>query len=167
MTDFDKTLRAARRLTRDGALAADTAVSGMEMVKAAGDVITARLDILAAGLADPSKADLVEMSLMSSEKIEALSRSAAAMGRTLSDIGGRMSANAVAEAGLASQAAAAMVGASSPAVAIQAQYAYAVGWWGRAASQMLTLNSALLKGQADAMRPIASTALANARRLKS
>jgi hypothetical protein len=166
MTDFDKAIRAGRRLTRDGALAANTALSGAEMVKAAGDVITARMEILAAGLADPRKTDLGEMSLMTSEKVEAASRSAAAMSRTLGDIGGRMGANAMAEANLASQAAAAIAGAATPAAAMQAQYSYAVGWWGRAASQMLILNSALLKGQADAMRPIARTAVANARRLK-
>ena len=47
-----------------------------------------------------------------------------------------------------------------------AQYSYAVGWWSRAAAQMLTLNSALLKGQADVLRPIHKTAVANAKRLK-
>lgn len=166
MTDFDKAIRTGRRLTRDGARAANTALSGSEMLKAAGDVITARMEILAAGMADPRKTDLAEMSLMSSEKVEALSRSAAAMSRTMGDIGGRMGSNAMTEAGLASQAAAAVAGASTPAAAMQAQYTYAVGWWGRAANQMLTLNSALLKGQADAMRPIARTALANAKRLK-
>jgi hypothetical protein len=31
---------------------------------------------------------------------------------------------------------------------------------------MLTLNSALLQGQADAIRPIHNTAVANAKRLK-
>ena len=49
---------------------------------------------------------------------------------------------------------------------MQAQYSYAVGWWSRAAAQMLTVNSALLKGQADALRPIHKTAVANAKRLK-
>lgn len=70
------------------------------------------------------------------------------------------------EAGLASKAAASIASAATPAAALQAQYSYAVGWWSRAASQMLTLNSELLKGQADAMRPIHKTAVANAKRLK-
>ena len=56
--------------------------------------------------------------------------------------------------------------AATPAAAMQAQYSYAVGWWSRAAAQMLTLNSALLQGQADAIRPIHNTAVANAKRLK-
>jgi hypothetical protein len=48
----------------------------------------------------------------------------------------------------------------------QVQFDYAVGWWSRAASQMLTLNTEMLKVQADAMKPIHATAVANAKRLK-
>ena len=79
MTEFEKALKTGRRLTRDGAKAASTALSGGEMMQAAGDVINARLEIMAAGMADPRKADLAEMSLMSTEMVEALSASASAM----------------------------------------------------------------------------------------
>ncbi|PZO01294.1 MAG: phasin [Alphaproteobacteria bacterium] len=136
------------------------------MLSAAGDVIAARMKIMVDGLSDPAKVDLKEMSLMSSEKVEALSESAAAMGKTFGDIGQRLNANAVTEAGLASRAASAITGASTPAAAMQAQYSYALGWWSRAASQMLTLNTELLKGQAEALKPIHRTAVANAKRLK-
>ncbi|MBU1384578.1 MAG: phasin [Alphaproteobacteria bacterium] len=136
------------------------------MLQAAGDVITARMEIMAAGLTDPRKIDLKEMSLMSSEKTEALSASAAALTRTFGDIGGRVGSSLMTEAGLASKAASAMATAATPAAAMQAQYSYALGWWSRATSQMLTLNSELLKGQADALRPIHATAVANAKRLK-
>ena len=166
MTQFDKALKTGRRLTRDGARAANTARSGGEMLQAAGDVINARLEIMAAGLADPRRIDLTEMSLMSSEKTEALSASASAMARTFGDIGGRVGSGVMTEAGHASRAAASIASASTPAAAMQAQYSYAVGWWSRAAAQMLTLNSALLKGQADVLRPIHQTAVANAKRLK-
>lgn len=166
MTQFEKAIRTGRRLTRDSARATNAALSGGEMLQAAGDVINARLGIMAAGLADPRKVDLKEMSLMSTEKVEALSASASAMARTFGDIGGRVGSSALTEAGLASKAAASIASASTPAAAIQAQYNYAVGWFGRAATQMLTLNSELLKGQADAMRPIHRTAVANAKRLK-
>ena len=166
MTKLDKAIKTGRRLTRDGAHAAETALSGGEMLQAAGDVINARLEIMAAGMTDPRKVDLKEMSLMSTEKVGALSASASAMGKTFGDIGGRLGASVMTEAGLASRAATAMASAATPAGAMQAQYSYAVGWWGRAAAQMLTLNSELLKGQADAMRPIHKTAVANAKRLK-
>jgi hypothetical protein len=166
MTQFDKAMKTGRRLSRDGARVADTAVSGGEMLQAAGDVINARLEIMAAGMVDPRKIDLTEMSLMSSEKTEALSASAAALTRTFGDIGGRVGSSLMTEAGLASKAASAMATAATPAAAMQAQYSYAVGWWSRAAAQMLTLNSELLKGQADALRPIHRTAVANAKRLK-
>lgn len=166
MTQFDKAIKTGRRLNRDGARAAETVLSGGEMLQAAGDVINARLGIMAAGMADPRKIDLKEMSLMGSEKAEALSASAAALTRTFGDIGGRVGSSLVTEAGLASKAASAMATAATPAAAMQAQYSYAVGWWSRATSQMLTLNSELLKGQADALRPIHATAVANAKRLK-
>mgnify|MGYP001281185639 FL=1 len=166
MTQFEKAIKTGRRLTRDGARAASTALSGGEMMKAAGDVINARLEIMAAGMADPRKVDLKEMSLMGSEKVEALSASASAMAKTLGDIGGRLGSGVMNEAGHASKAATSIASAATPVAAMQAQYDYAVGWWGRAAAQMLTLNSALLKGQADAIRPIHKTAVANAKRLK-
>ncbi len=166
MTQFDKALKTGRRLTSDGARAANTALSGGEMLQAAGDVINARLEIMAAGLTDPRKIDLTEMSLMSSEKVEALSASASAMAKTFGDIGGRLGSGVMTEAGHASKAVASIASASTPAAAMQAQYSYAVGWWSRATAQMLTLNTALLKGQADAMRPIHRTAVDNAKRLK-
>ena len=166
MTQFEKAIKTGRRLTRDGARAASTALSGGEMMKAAGDVINARLEIMAAGMADPRKVDLKEMSLMGPEKVEALSASASAMAKTLGDIGGRLGSGVMNEAGHASKAATSIASAATPVAAMQAQYDYAVGWWGRAAAQMLTLNSALLKGQADAIRPIHKTAVDNAKRLK-
>jgi hypothetical protein len=166
MTSFDDAIKTGRRLTRDGARLAGTALSGGEMLKAAGDVINARLEMMAAGLADPRKLDLTEMSLMGTEKVEALSASASSMARTFGDIGGRVGASVVTEAGLATQAAASIAAAATPAAAMQAHYSYALGWWGRATSQMMTLNSDLLKAQADAMRPLHRTAVANAKRLK-
>ncbi|KQW86499.1 hypothetical protein [Brevundimonas sp. Root1279] len=166
MTPIDKAIRTGRRLTRNASSAAATAVAGGETLQAAGDVISARLEMMAAGLADPRKLDLKEMALMGSEKVEALSASASAMARSLGDIGGRVGASLMTEAGLASQAATAMASAGSPAEALQAQYSYAVGWWGRAAGQMLALNTELLKGHANALRPIHQTAVANAKRLR-
>ena len=166
MTQFDRALKTGRRLTRDGARAANTALSGGEMMQAAGDVINARLEIMAAGMVDPRKADLKEISLMSSEKVEAVSASASAVAKTFGDIGGRLGSGLMTEAGYASKAATSIATAATPAAAMQAQYSYAVGWWSRAAAQILTLNSAMLKGQAEAMRPIHRTAVANAKRLK-
>jgi hypothetical protein len=166
MTQIDRAVKTGRKLTRNAAKASDTTWSGGEMLSAASDVIAARMKIMADGMTDPTKVDLTELSLMSSEKVEALSESAAAMGKTFGDIGQRLNANAVTEAGLASRAASAIAEASTPAAAMQAQVSYALGWWSRAAGQMLTLNTELLKGQAEALKPIHRTAVANARRLK-
>lgn len=166
MNQFDRFFADARRATRNAQSATTTAVAGGEMLQAAGDVIAARLEIMRAGMVDPRKADLKEMSLMSSEKVEALSESAATLTRNLGSLSGRLSKSAADEVGIASRAASAMAGAVSPAALAAAQYDYAVGWWGRAMGQALTLNTEILKAQADALKPIHDTAVANARRLK-
>ncbi len=166
MTKLDKAIRDSRRVSDNAHSAALSALAGGEMMKAASDVIAARLEIMAAGMANPGKADLTEMSLMSSEKVEAMSASAATLAGNFGDLGGRLSKNAMEEVGIASRAASSMAAAKTPAGMAQVQFNYAVGWWSRAASQMLTLNTELLKAQADAMKPIHATAVANAKRLK-
>ena len=166
MTMLDKALRDGKRLNRNATSAAITAASGGEMMRAASDVIAARLNIMAEGMANPMKADMAEMSLMSTEKVEAMSASAAAVAGNLGDLAARVSKSAMDEVGYAQRAATAVAAAATPAGAATAQFNYAVGWWGRAAGQMLTLNTELLKAQADALRPIHSAAVANAKRLK-
>lgn len=166
MTQFSKALRDSRQMSDNANSAALSALNGGEMMKAASDVITARLEIVAAGMANPGTADLKEMSLMSSEKVEAMSASAATLAGNFGDLGGRLTKNAMEEVGLASRAASAMAAAGTPEGAAQVQFNYAVGWWSRAAGQMLTLNTEMLKAQADAMKPIHKAAMANAKRLK-
>ena len=146
MTHIKKAARNGRRLASNNKSAADTAVAGGEMLHASGEVISARLEIMAAGLANPGKADLAEISLMSSEKVEAMSASVSTVTRNFGDLSDRLT--------------------TDPAALATLQYNYAVGWWGRATGQMLTLNTELLKAQAEALHPIHKTAVANARRLK-
>jgi|TARA_R110002124_G_scaffold63869_2_gene174860 hypothetical protein len=166
MTHIKKAARNGRRLARNGQSAADTAVAGGEMLHASGEVISARLEIMAAGLADPGKVDLAEISLMSSEKVEAISASVSTVTRNFGDLSDRLARSAANEVQLATRAAAAMASATDPAALATLHYNYAVGWWGRAAGQMLTLNTELLKVQAEALQPIHKTAMANAKRLK-
>ncbi len=166
MTKLDKAIRDSKRVSDNAHSAALSALAGGEMMKAASDVIAARLEIMAAGMANPGKADFTEMSLMSSEKVEAMSASAATLSANFGDLGGRLSKNAMEEVGIASRAASSMAAAKTPVGMAQVQFNYAVGWWSRAASQMLTLNTEMLKAQADAMKPIHATAVANAKRLK-
>jgi hypothetical protein len=165
-TSLDKFFSSARSVGRDARAATATAVAGGEMMKAAGDVVAARLEILAAGMADPRKTDFKEISLMSSEKVEALSESAASLTRNLGALGDRLSQSAAQEIALANKAASTMATAATPQAFATAQYDYALGWWSRAAGQMLTLNTEMLKAQAQALKPIHDTAVANAKRLK-
>jgi hypothetical protein len=163
---LDPLFDGARSLGQDARTAAATAVAGGELMKASGDVILARLEILAKGMADPRQADLGEISLMGCEKVEALSEAAATLTRNLGAVGDRLSRSAATEVSLASQAAGAMASARSPEAMAAAQYDYALGWWSRAADQMLTLSHEMLKAQSEALQPIHATAVANAKRLK-
>jgi len=141
-------------------------LSGAELLRTSGEVIAARLEILRSGLADPPRADMAEIALMGAEKLKAAGHSAAVIAGAMNDIGGRMARDAAEELAEASRAASTMATASDPLAAAQAQYAYAVGWWGRAATQAMRLNAELLQTQDAVMRPIHQAASANADRLR-
>lgn len=158
--------RNVKRLARQGEDAAKTAAKGGEALTAASQVIAARMDILADGMVDPTRVDLKEMALMGSEKVEAITASAASAAATLTAISGRVGSAAMEEAAIAARAAASMAGAASPQALAQAQLSYAMGFWTRAADQALTFNGELLKAQAAAFAPIHKAAVANAKRLK-
>ena len=129
-------------------------------------MIAARTGLMARGLTDPKGQDLVELSLMSSEKTEALAASASALASSAGAMGQRLGRVAMDEGAQAMRAAAAIVEARTPAAVADAQFRYLMGWWGRAASQAVTLNAELMKAQADAIAPIHRTATANAKRLR-
>ena len=120
------------------------------MLSASAEVIAARTALMVQGLTDPRGQDMVELSLMTSEKTEALAASAAAL----------------AEGARALGAAAAVACARTPAEAVEAQFRYALGWWSRAAGQTLTLTAELAQAQTAALAPIHKTAVANAKRLR-
>ena len=161
-----KTTRDGDRLMRDARTAMTTATHGGEMLSASSDVIAARMEIMARAMADPLRADVGELSLMGTEKLEALSASAASLTGNMGTLAARASKSALAEMDHARRAAVAVSAARTPAAAASAQFDYALGWWGRAASQMMAFNSGLLKTQAEALKPLHDKATANARRLK-
>ena len=136
-----------------------------ELLAASAQVIAARTTILANGLANPLGADVVEMSLMGTEKAEALAASAGALAGHAGVAGQRLTRAALTEGEHAAQAAADMLAAGSPVEAAGAQMRYALGWWGRANAQWLALNADLTRAQAAAVAPIHAAATANARRL--
>jgi hypothetical protein len=166
MTKTTRAGRAARKAATTAQGAAAHAATGAEMMRAASEVIAARMTILADGLADPMKADIREMSLMGTEKLEAMGASATALAGVMGDLTARTSASAMEEMGHATRAASAMASARTPQAVLSAQMSWAMGWWSRAASQALSVNAELLKAQAEALKPIHAAATANARRLK-
>jgi len=107
---------------------------------------------------------LAELSLMTTEKTEALAASAAALSVRAAAVGERLGQAALDEGARAMQAATEIACALTPAAAAQAQFRYALGWWSRAAGQTLTLSAELTQAQTAALTPIHKTAVANAKR---
>lgn len=155
-----------RRAQRAAQTAAATAVAQGQMMKAAGDVVAARLEILAAGMADPRRVDLPEMARMSLEKVEAGALAAAGASGKLGEAATRAGASALNEARLAGEAMTRAASARNPMDAGLTLMNYGMGWWGRAAGEALRLNATLLEAQAEALKPIHRAATDNARRLR-
>jgi len=146
--------------------AARTARAGQELLQASGDVIARRLEIVADGFRDPLKADLREMSLMGSEKVEALSASAAVGLNGAAALAATTAAVAARETAAAQAALGSVLKADSPAGAVLAQGAWMTAAMGRAVNDGWAFGATMLKLQADALAPIHAAAVANARRLK-
>lgn len=165
MTNGDRR-RVRQAASRAADTAAATAVAQGEMMRAAGDVVAARLEILVAGLTDPSKADPAEMARMGLEKVEAGALAAAGASGKLGEAAARVGVSALTEAGLAGRAFSAAATARTPVEAGWVMMSYGMGWWGRAAGEAVRLNAALLDAQAEALKPIHRAATDNAKRLK-
>ncbi|WP_244999508.1 phasin family protein [Brevundimonas nasdae] len=129
-------------------------------------MIAARTTRMAQDLTNPKGQDLKELSLMSTEKAAAMTASANAVAASAGAIGQRLGRAAMDEGAIAMRAAASLAEARTPVEAATAQFRYALGWWGRATAQAVTLNSELMRAQAEAIAPIHKTATANARRLR-
>jgi phage-related tail protein len=135
-------------------------------LSAVSDVVARRLEIVGEAMANPAKADLREIALMSSEKLEAFSASAAVVTRQAGKMSAEMGQAAGEEAALAARALTEMGRATSPLGLASAQADYLMGFWSRATSRAVALNATLAAGQAAAWAPVTSAAVANAKRLK-
>ena len=143
-----------------------TAQAGHELLQASGDVIARRLEIVADALRDPMKADLREMSLMGSEKVEALTASATAGLNGAMTMAATTAAAAARETAAAQGALNAVLTARNPAEAALAQGSWVTAVMGRAVSDSWAFGATMLKLQADALAPIHAAAVANAKRLR-
>ncbi|HEY0598853.1 phasin family protein [Brevundimonas sp.] len=146
--------------------AARTARAGHELLQASGDVIARRLEIVAEGFRDPLKADLLEMSLMGSEKVEALTASAAAGLNGAVAMAATTAAAAARETAAVQGALHAVLAARTPAEAVLAQGSWATAAMSRALSDGWAFGATMLALQAETLAPIHAAAVANAKRLK-
>ncbi|HYC68429.1 hypothetical protein [Brevundimonas sp.] len=146
--------------------AARTARAGQELLQASGDVIARRLEIVAEAVRAPLKADLREMSLMGSEKVEALSASASVGLNAAASLAATTAAVAARETAAAQTALGSVLKAGNPAEAALAQGAWVTAAMSRAVSDGWAFGATMLKLQADALAPIHAAAVANAKRLK-
>ncbi|HYC97284.1 phasin family protein [Brevundimonas sp.] len=143
-----------------------TARAGQELLQASGDVIARRLEIVADGLRDPLRADIREMSLMGSEKVEALTASATAGLNGAMSLAATTAAAAARETAAAQGALNAVLTARNPAEAALAQGGWVAAAMGRAVSDGWAFGATMLKLQAETLAPIHAAAIANAKRLK-
>lgn len=143
-----------------------TAKAGHELLQASGDVIARRLEIVADALRDPLKADLREMSLMGSEKVEALTASATAGLNGAMSMAATTAAAAARETAAAQGALNAVLTARNPAEAALAQGSWVTAAMGRAVSDGWAFGATMLQLQAETLAPIHAAAVANAKRLK-
>ncbi len=146
--------------------AARTARASHELIEASGDVVARRLEIMAEAVRDPLKADYAELSLMGSEKVEALTASAAIGMSGAVRAAETVRRVAERESAAARRALDAIAGASTPAEAVGVQGQWALDAWSRSVRDSWALGAAMLKLQADALKPIHAAATANARRLR-
>ena len=146
--------------------AARTARVSRELFEASGSVIARRLEIVAEGVREPLKADLRELTLMGSEKVEAMAASATAGLTGAAALATSGAAVAVREIAAAQEALGAVLRAAGPAEATAAHGAWAAAAMNRTMRDGWALGAAMLKLQADALAPIHKAAVANARRLK-
>ena len=140
--------------------------AGQELLQASGDVIARRLEIVAEAVRDPLKADLREMSLMGSEKVEALTASASAGLNGAMNLAATSAAVAVRETAAAQGALNAVLTARNPAEAALAQSNWVTAAMGRAVSDGWAFGTTMMKLQAETLAPIHAAAVANAKRLK-
>ena len=140
--------------------------AGQELLQASGDVIARRLEIVAEAVRDPLKADLREMSLMGSEKVEALTASASAGLNGAMNLAATSAAVAARETAAAQGALNAVLTARNPAEAALAQSNWITAAMGRAVSDGWAFGTTMMKLQAETLAPIHAAAVANAKRLK-
>lgn len=143
-----------------------TARAGQELLQASGDVITRRLEIVADGWRDPLKADLRELGLMGSEKVEALTASASAGLDGAVSLTAAATAVAARESAAAQSALNAVLTARNPAEAALAQGGWMTAAMGRAVSDGWAFGASMLRLQAETLAPIHAAAVANSKRLK-
>lgn len=146
--------------------AARAARAGQELLEASGDVIARRLAIMAEAIADPARADLAELTLMGSEKLDAMTKSARIGLNGAAVLAQTAGSAAARETATASRAFDAVMRSESPAQMLAAQGAWAAGAWTRTMEQGWAMGAALLKLQTDALQPIHAAATANAERLR-
>lgn len=146
--------------------AARNARAGQELLQASGDVIARRLEIVADAIRDPFTADYRELTLMGSEKVEALAASASAGMSGAMAVADRASRVAARESAAARGALDAVMASKTPMEAMTAQSMWAANAWTRSMREGWAMSAALMKLQADTLKPIHAAATANARRLK-
>lgn len=155
MTTFSGVLNAA---TRNAGASTDIAI-------AAGQIIARRVVLGMAAAFDPMGANHAEFGRMMPEKFEAFSAAGMIMLEQSNQAGWEFSRLASDEVMTTARATLAMAVCDSPVAMADAQGAFALAWFGRAATNFFAMGLLALGAQRAAMVPIQQTIAANAERL--
>jgi hypothetical protein len=165
MGQHARTARTLKKLTAAGADLADTAVKMSESAMAAGAVIGHRVVMGAQALQDPTTIDHAELTLMTTEKIEAFTASSHAVLNELQDINRELVKFTVGQAAGCFKAAWEVATAHSPIHALEAQRRWMVEAWARANAHTMRMTTLSAGVSALALAPVHETVTDNARRL--
>jgi hypothetical protein len=153
------------KLKKTIATAAKTAIQGSELTLVAGRVIARRSALGAAAMLDPANGDYAEFSRIVPEKTAAFSASGMALFCWASEIAWRVARVTSDEAAKMTRASTELALCRTPAAAVAVQTSFAVGWCGRAYSQLLAASALAIRSHGAMLAPLHRAATSNDRRL--
>lgn len=138
---------------------------GNDLVITAGQIVAQRIALGMKGALNPLQADHDEFARMVPEKVEAFSAAGMIMLEKSNQAAQRVMRFASAEVLASTRATLGVVSSGKPTSMMEAQGEFGRAWFGRAASNFITIGMLMLNAQDAAMAPIRQTVAANAERL--
>jgi O-methyltransferase involved in polyketide biosynthesis len=136
-----------------------------DLALAASQVVAKRMALGIAGALNPADADHAEFARMVPEKIDAFSAVGVVMRQQTDHVAREFTRLASDEMQLAAQATMSLAGCTTPGALAAAQHALMVGWFERAAANVVAMGMLTLQAQEAAMAPLHTQVAVNVDRL--